>query len=210
MNEQAKKIAIDKYGAMDKPVTQLMAEMTEDGFSKKEIEKIIGGIGEKKMAANDQSGNQDNSNEQRTNSPEQQFKQDAKKLTQKGTKGMSKEQIAHAQANHPSMKWFDEFEVKIFKVEAYNIIADKREAVTTHFKLVDKKHPKFIEQATANGFNTFADGITADGFGKLLLEKGKYQSGDELPYKDWCVMVGRDLKKDRNYQLLKIYVEDAN
>ncbi len=235
MTKEAKQFAVDKYGALTGPKKEVIEVMIGDGFEKKEAEEIYAALPAKGTGQPNPPQEQAKQTEGPGNNEQQQAEQNqqqptevikevhhhhhheapqpqqlGRQTTAKGTKGMTADQIKEAQNNHPSMKWYDEFEATISKQEVYNLIADKREAVTTHFTLEKKKHPKFLEPALAANFNSFMDGITFDGKGNFLLPKDKYNPGAIIPYKEWAEMVGRDLKKDRNYQLLKTYVDDAN
>lgn len=233
MTKEAKKAAVEKYEPMNLPKQEVIKVMINDGWENKEAEEIFAafkGISQQPPPIPPAS-TEDTQEKQPTQPAQSDAQTPATPIVQeihnhiypanpalpvtetpkqKGTKGMTPEQIKEAQDKHPRMKWYDEFEVTIKKQEIYNLIADKREPVTTGFTLGVKKHPKFLEPALAGNFNAFMDGITFDGKGLCLLPKEKYTNGDFLKYEDWAVMVGRNLSRDRNYQLLKTYPPDAN
>lgn len=105
------------------------------------------------------------------------------------------------QAEHPTMKWFDEFHVRIQKRTVRNILAGKEETIITGWEVVKKLMPKFIEPSLATYINQFANGYATDNVGVYFALKDTVKTGDLILYKDWADERGIDPKQDIN-QLL--------
>lgn len=113
------------------------------------------------------------------------------------------DKIAEAQANHPTMKWYDEFEVNIQKREVRNPYTQRQETIITGWELVKKKHPKFIEPNLAVSLNSFANGYDPGERGNILCLRDERKTGDVITYTEWATEQGRDLTEDINILLNK-------
>lgn len=109
--------------------------------------------------------------------------------------------VAEQQANHPTLKWYDEFHVRVHKKSVQNVYANKQETIITGWEFVKKLMPKFIEPAVALQLNQFANGYNSDQVGLMLVLKDTVKTGDMLAYKTWADQYGIDPAKDLN-QLL--------
>jgi hypothetical protein len=104
--------------------------------------------------------------------------------------------IEEQQANHPTMKWYDEFHVRIQKKIVRNVLGGREESIITGWELVKKLHAKFIEPSLAKYFNQFANGYYPENIGCYLVPKGTMTTGDVIPYKQWADEQGIDPKND--------------
>lgn len=109
--------------------------------------------------------------------------------------------VAELQANHPTMKWFDEFHVRIQKKTVRNVLVGRDETIITGWELVKKLMPKFIEPLLAKSFNRFANGYNVENVGQYFVLKDSMTTGDVITYKTWADEQGIDPKSDIN-QLL--------
>lgn len=109
--------------------------------------------------------------------------------------------IADQQAEHPTLKWFDEFHVRIQKRSVKNVLAGRDETIITGWEVVKKLMPKFIEPGLAAYTNSFANGYDVNNVGLYLALKGTLTVGQIIPYKEWADERKIDPKQDIN-QLL--------
>lgn len=185
MTKEAKAAAIEKYAefAKDKPNEVVIAKLIEDAYEPKEAQEIAIAITKHLQAANE---------------PPKQEEQAAKPAAKS---------IAQQQAEHPTMKWFDEFQAVIMKIQKRNVIANRMDTIITGWELRKKLHPKFIEPNVAKELNHFADSFDSENGGKLLLLQSKaHKPGDVIEYKEWFKETGRDAREDVNSALLEAYV----
>ena len=120
------------------------------------------------------------------------------------------EEIAETQANHPTMKWYDVFRVKIVKQQVENPLSSRNETIITGWELITKVRSTFIEPAIVysqeSGTNLFARGIDSEGTGspgEMMFVRDKYKNGDKYSYVQYLEDMGIDPAKDSNYKMAK-------
>lgn len=111
--------------------------------------------------------------------------------------------VAEKQANHPTCKWYDEFECRIQKMQVQNVIAGKSETIITGWELTKKLMPKFIEPSVAKQLNVFANGMVPENIGLMLILKGSKNVGSTITYKEWADEMGINPANDLNQLLTK-------
>jgi hypothetical protein len=122
-------------------------------------------------------------------------------VNQPGMIATAMDSITQKQANHKNYKWFDEFDVRIQKVEVRNVLAGRNETIITGWELQKKKHPKFIEPHLAVTTNAFANGYDILGVGPYLVPRDTMKTGDVIPYLTWATEQGKNLAEDLNILL---------
>jgi len=184
MHYKTKEAAVNKYGAQFKDgatreeLTNAVAA-DEKKFDPTEVDEIVDAILD-------------------SGGPKKPVEVNEPKPSENGTK---KKTIAELQAEHPTMKWFDEFHVRIQKKNVRNVLAGRDETIITGWEIVKKLHPKFVEPRLATETNRFANGYVTDQVGLYLVLKDTMKTGDVISYKTWADEMGIDPKSDIN-QLL--------